>query len=49
MTKIERLVEIMFQEDMERYNNKQPLMYYDEEDFLAEKEERENLKKVLTN
>lgn len=42
MTKAERLMEIMFQEDMERYNNKQPLMYHTEEDFLAEKEEREN-------
>lgn len=42
MTKIERLEEIMFQEDMERYNNKQPLMYHTEEEFLAEKEEREN-------
>ena len=44
MIKIERLEEIMFQEDIERYNNKQPLMYHTEEELLAEKEERENNK-----
>ena len=44
MTKIERLEEIMFQEDMERYNNNQPLIYHTEEDLLAEKKERENNK-----
>ena len=43
MNKMERLAEIMFQEDEERYNN-QPLMYYTEEDFKAEREERENNK-----
>lgn len=36
--------EIMFQEDEERYNNNQPLMYYTEEDFEAEKAERKNNK-----
>lgn len=38
--KMERLAEIMFQEDEERYNNNQPLMYYTKEDFEAEREER---------
>lgn len=42
MDKMERLAEIMFQEDEERYRNHQPLMYHTEEDFKAEKEEREN-------
>ena len=42
MNKMERLAEIMFQEDEERYNNNQPLMYYTEEDFEAEREERRN-------
>lgn len=37
---MERLAEIMFQEDEERYNNNQPLMYYTKEDFEAEREER---------
>ena len=46
MTKMERLEEIMFQEDEERYNNGQPLMYHTEEDFLAEKKEREKNKKT---
>ena len=40
MNKMERLAEIMFQEDEERYNNNQPLMYYTEEDFKAERKER---------
>ena len=44
MNKMERLAEIMFQEDEERYNNNQPLMYYTEEDFEAERKERENNK-----
>ena len=44
MNKMERLAEIMFQEDEERYNNNQPLMYYTEEDFKAERKERENNK-----
>ena len=42
MNKMERLAEIMFQEDEKRYNNNQPLMYYTKEDFEAEKEEKEN-------
>lgn len=42
MTIVERLMEIMFEEDMKRYNNKQPLKYHTEEEFLEEKEEREN-------
>lgn len=44
MNKMERLTEIMFQEDEERYNNNQPLMYYTKEDFEIEKAERENNK-----
>ena len=44
MNKMERLAEIMFQEDEERYNNNQPLMYYTEEDFEAKKAERKNNK-----
>ena len=44
MNKMERLAEIMFQEEEERYNNNQPLMYYTEEDFKAERKERENNK-----
>ena len=44
MNKMERLAEIMFQEDKERYNNNQPLMYYTKEDFEIEKAERENNK-----
>ena len=44
MNKMERLAEIMFQEDEERYNNDQPLMYYTEADFEAEKAEREEKK-----
>ena len=44
INKMERLAEIMFQEDEERYNNNQPLMYYTEEDFEAEKAEREEKK-----
>ena len=42
MNKMERLAEIMFQEDEERYSNNQPLMYYTEEDFEAEKAEDED-------
>ena len=41
MNKMERLAEIMFQEDEERYNNNQDLMYHTKEDFEAEKAERE--------
>ena len=44
MNKMERLAEIMFQEDEERYNNNQPLMYYTKEDFEVEKAEREKIK-----
>ena len=44
MNKMERLAEIMFQEDEERYNNNQPLMYYTKEDFEIEREEKENNK-----
>jgi len=44
MNKMERLAEIMFQEDEERYNNNQPLMYYTEADFEVEKAERKNNK-----
>ena len=44
MNKMERLAEIMFQEDEERYNNNQDLMYHTEEDFEAEKAEREEKK-----
>ena len=44
MNKMERLAEIMFQEDEERYNNNQDLMYHTEEDFKAEKAERKNNK-----
>lgn len=46
MNKMERLIEIMFQEDEERYNNNQPLMYYTKEDFEIEKAEREKKKGV---
>ena len=45
MNKMERLAEIMFQEDEERYNNNQDLMYHTKEDFEAEKEERKNIEK----
>lgn len=41
MNKMERLIEIMFQEDEERYNNGQPLVYHTKEDFEAEKTEKE--------
>ena len=44
MNKMERLAEIMFQEDEERYNNNQDLMYHTKEDFEAEKKEREEKK-----
>lgn len=44
MNKMERLAEIMFQEDEERYNNNQPLMYHTKEDFEVEKKEKENNK-----
>lgn len=41
MNKIERLIEIMFQEDEERYNTGQPLIYHTKEDFETEKEEKD--------
>jgi hypothetical protein len=41
MNKMERLAEIMFQEDEERYNNNQSLMYHTEEEFKTERKERE--------
>ena len=44
MNKMERLAEIMFQEDEYRYNNNQDLMYHTKEDFEAEKAERKNNK-----
>ena len=39
--KAKRLIEIMFEEDEERYNNGKELMYHTKEDFEAEKEEKE--------
>lgn len=43
MNKMERLIEIMFQEDEERYDNNQPLMYHNtKKDFEVERKEREN-------
>ena len=44
MNKMERLAEIMFQEDEERYNNNQDWMYHTKEDFETEKKEREEKK-----
>ena len=49
MNKMERLAEIMFQEDEERYNNNQDLMYHTKEDFEAEKAEREYFNKFSTD
>lgn len=40
MNKMERLMEIMFQEDEYRYNNEKELIYHTKEDFEKEKEER---------
>ena len=42
--KVQRLADIMFQEDEERYNNNQELIYHTREDFEAEKKEREGNK-----
>ena len=42
--KMQSLMDIMFQEDEERYNNNQDLMYHTKEDFEAEKKEREEKK-----
>lgn len=41
MDKIERLMEIMFQEDMERYKNNQSLIYHTYEDFKAKIQEKQ--------
>lgn len=46
MDKMERLMEIMFQEDEERYNNNQSLIYHTKEDFETEREERKNNEKI---
>lgn len=40
MNKIERLMEIMFQEDEYRYNKGEELVYHTKEDFEKEREER---------
>lgn len=40
MNKMERLMEIMFQEDEYRYNKGEELIYHTKEDFEKEKEER---------
>lgn len=39
--KAQRLMDIMFEEDEERYNNHKELIYHTKEDFEAEKKERE--------
>ena len=39
--KAERLMEIMFEEDEERYNNGKELMYHTKEDFESLKKEKE--------
>jgi len=43
--KMERLATIMYQEDKERWEKGKPLMYFTEEDFKAEMEEREGKNK----
>lgn len=43
--KMEILADIMFEEDLYRYENNKELLYFTEEDFLAEKKEREENKK----
>ena len=42
MNKMERLIEIMFQEDEYRYNKGEELIYHTKEDFEKEREERKN-------
>lgn len=42
--KMERLATIMYQEDKERWKEGKPLMYFTEEDFKAEMNEREEKK-----
>ena len=39
--KAERLATIMYEEDKENYEHGRPLIYFTEEDFKAEQEERE--------
>ena len=41
MNKMERLMEIMFQEDEYRYDKGEELIYHTKEDFEKEKEERD--------
>ena len=43
--KMERLATIMYQEDKERWEKGKPLMYFTEEDFKAEMNEREEKNK----
>ena len=38
--KIQSLIEIMFEEDEERYTKGEELMYHTEEEFLEEKKEK---------
>ena len=45
MDKAERLARIMFEEDEYRREHGMELMYHTEEDFEAEKRERENEEK----
>lgn len=45
--KMEILADIMFEEDLYRYENNKELLYFTEEDFLAEKKEREENKKWI--
>lgn len=42
--RMKRLATIMYQEDKERWEEGKPLMYFTEEDFKAEMEEREEEK-----
>ncbi len=44
MDKAERLAQIMFEEDEYRKENGMELMYYTEEDFKIEEEERKKIK-----
>ena len=40
MDKVERLAQIMFEEDEIRYNNNEETIYFTKEDFEAERKER---------
>lgn len=40
MDKVERLAQIMFEEDEIRYNNNEDLIYFTKKDFEAELKER---------